>query len=131
MSVLLDTNVCIAFLGGQDRRVRDRLLALTPDDVVLCSVVKAELLYGARNSGRVEENLSRLARFFAPLRSLPFDDEAAARYGLLRAQLRRDGRSVGAHDMMIAAIALASDTTLVTRNEREFVAIAGLRVTTW
>jgi predicted nucleic acid-binding protein len=33
--------------------------------------------------------------------------------------------------MMIAAIALASDLTLVTRNEREYAAIAGLRVTTW
>jgi tRNA(fMet)-specific endonuclease VapC len=75
--------------------------------------------------------IPRLARFFAPLRSLPFDDEAAARYGLLRAQLRREGRPVGAHDMMIAAIALAADMTLVTRNEREFAVIAGLRVMTW
>jgi tRNA(fMet)-specific endonuclease VapC len=131
MNVLLDTNICIAFLSGLDRGVRDRILSLSPGEVVLCSVVKAELLYGARNSERVEENLSRLARFFAPLRSLPFDDEAAARYGLLRAQLRREGRPIGANDMMIAAIALASDLTLVTRNEREYAAIAGLRVTTW
>jgi tRNA(fMet)-specific endonuclease VapC len=75
--------------------------------------------------------LAVLERFFAPLASLPFDDDAAARYGVLRAQLRRDGRPVGGNDMMIAAIALAHDAVLVTRDDREFRAIAGLRVLSW
>lgn len=131
MTHLLDTNICVAFLGGSDRAARRRLLDLPVQSVALCSVVKAELLYGARNSGRVEHNLARLARFFAPLRSLPFDDDAADRYGVLRAQLRRECRPIGGNDMMIAAIALATDSTLVTRNEREFAAIAGLRLVTW
>src|SRR6185295_15075505 len=106
---LLDTNICIAFLNGEDEGVRDLLLGLPREQVALCSVVKAELLYGARNSGKVEHNLARLERFFEPLRSLPFDDEAAARYGSLRAQLRREGRPIGANDMLVAAIALAAD----------------------
>jgi tRNA(fMet)-specific endonuclease VapC len=128
---LLDTNVCIAFLGGADREVRSKLLALPVGDVALCSIVKAELLYGARNSARIEQNLAKLTRFFAPLRSLPFDDDAAARYGSLLAQLRRDGRPVGGNDVMIAAIALAADATLVTRNARELAAVAGLRLIPW
>ena len=128
---LLDTNICIAFLGDADREVRARLLSLPVGEVALCSVVKAELLYGARNSARIEQNLACLASFVAPLRSLPFDDEAAARYGSLRAQLKRDGHPVGGNDMMIAAIALATDATLVTRNAREFAHIAGLRLVAW
>jgi tRNA(fMet)-specific endonuclease VapC len=131
VTFLLDTNVCIAYLEGRDTRVREQLLGTAPDRVALCSIVKAELLYGARNSGRVEHNLARLAVFFASLRSLPFDDEAAARYGSLRAQVRREGRPVGANDMLIAAIALAADATLVTRDDEEMSSIAGLRVTSW
>ena len=112
MSHLLDTNICIAFLNGRDRRVRDRLLSLAPSDVSVCSVVKAELLHGARSSTRVEHNLSRLDQFFAPLASLPFDDDAAAHYGAIRSQLRARGTPLGANDLMIAAIALASDAVL-------------------
>jgi tRNA(fMet)-specific endonuclease VapC len=131
MSWLLDTNVCIAFLNGRDPAVRERLLSLAPDDVSLCSVVKSELLYGARNSARVDENLKRLRDFFAPFESLPFGDEAAEHYGVLRAQLRRAGTPVGANDMMIAAIAMTADVTLITRDQDELGRIAGLRLEQW
>jgi tRNA(fMet)-specific endonuclease VapC len=128
---LLDTNICIAYLEGADARVREQLLSSSSDDVALCSVVKAELLYGARNSARVDENLKRLEAFFVPFRSLAFDDEAAERYGEVRAQLRRLGTPIGGNDMMIAAIALTAGATLVTRNQDEFRRVAGLRVETW
>jgi len=128
---LLDTNICIAFINGSSAAVRDRLLALEPPSVRLCSVVRAELLYGARNSGRCSENLERLARFFGPFESLPFDDAAAEAYGQLRAQLRREGRLIGGNDMLIAATALAAGATLVTRNQDEFRRVPGLAVESW
>jgi tRNA(fMet)-specific endonuclease VapC len=128
---LLDTNVCVAYLNGADLGVRDRLLALSPADVLLCSVVKAELLYGARKSRRVDANLANLALFFAALESVPFDDLAAEHYGLMRAQLESIGTPIGANDMMIAATALAVGATLVTRNQREFLRVSGLAVETW
>lgn len=131
MTWLLDTNVCVAFLNGGDTNVRDHLLALSPSDVFLCSVVKAELLYGARKSARVDENLARLSAFFAAMESLPFDDAAAEHYGLLRAQLESVGTPIGANDMMIAATALAARVTLVTRNQREFARVAGLAMESW
>lgn len=130
MSALLDTNVCIAYLNGADE-VRDRISAMAPGHVCVCSVVKAELFYGARKSERVEPNLVRLRAFFAPLRSLPFDDDAAARYGVIRAQLEHDGRPMGANDLMIAAIAATHDATLVTRDTAMFDRVVGLRVETW
>jgi tRNA(fMet)-specific endonuclease VapC len=128
---LLDTDVCIAFLNGGDDSVRARLLAERSDELGLCSVVKAELNYGARNSQHVDANLRRLEQFFAPFVSLPFDDAAAARYGELRTSLRRAGTPIGGNDMMIAAIALAADAILVTRNVTEFARVPALRVETW
>jgi tRNA(fMet)-specific endonuclease VapC len=131
LSFVLDTNVCIAYLDGQDHAVRDRMLGMIPSQLKLTSVVKAELLYGARNSDRVEANLARLARFFEPFVSLPFDDAAAEWYGVIRAQLRREGTPIGANDLMIAAVARAVDGTLVTRNQDEFRRVAGLKIACW
>ena len=131
MSFLLDTNICIAFLNDSKSKVGSRLARLSPEDVKLCSVVKAELLYGARHSARVEENLGRLTRFFEVFESLAFDDIAAEHYGVIRAQLRRGGTPLGANDLMIAAIGLAADLTLVTRDQDEFRRVAGLRVEAW
>ena len=131
MTFLLDTNICIAFLNHDDARVKERLRDLRPEDVELCSVVKAELLYGARKSARVAENLRRVESFCRIFASRPFDDGAAEHYAVLRLQLQRDGTPIGANDMLIAAIALAADCTLVTRNVREFARVAGLRVDSW
>lgn len=131
MRLLLDTNICAAFLNDVDAALRDRFCAVAPTDLLLCSIVKAELLYGARNSARVGENLAHLQRFFAAFESLPFDDAAAAEYGTVRVQLRREGKPIGANDMLIASIALAHDLTVVTRNQDEFRRVARLRVEAW
>ena len=131
MSWLLDTSACIAFLRGQDEAVRQAILGREPDQLRVCSVVRAELEFGARRSNRVEDNLQRVRSFCAAMQSLPFDDEAAERYGLIRVQLEREGRTIGANDLLIAAIGLAADATLVTKNAAEFRRVAGLRVEVW
>lgn len=131
MTYLLDTNICVPLVNGSDRALREHLLSRRPDEVVLCSVVKAELFFGARNSQRAAENLDRLQRFCEAFQSLPFDDDAAHQYGALRALLRREGRPIGANDMLIASIALAAKVTLVTRNIDEFARVPQLDVIAW
>ena len=131
MKYLLDTNTCIRVLNGSNAGAIERFKQCQPGQIVLCSVVKAELLFGARRSARVEFNLSRLKTFAAPLQSLPFDDRCAHDYGLIRADLSAQGSPIGANDLMIAAIARAHDLTLVTHNSAEFSRVVGLRVEDW
>jgi tRNA(fMet)-specific endonuclease VapC len=131
MKYLLDANTCIRLLNGDDEAVMRRYTDCQPADIVLCSVVKAELAYGARRSARVEFNLKRLEYFAAPLQSLPFDDRCAHDYGLIRADLAAQGKPIGANDLMIAAIARTHDLILVTHNTGEFSRVAGLRVEDW
>ncbi|MEI6302339.1 MAG: type II toxin-antitoxin system VapC family toxin [Betaproteobacteria bacterium] len=131
MKYLLDANTCIGLLNSSDAELMRRYSARQPADLVLCSVVKAELLYGARRSARVEFNLKRLEYFAAPLQSLPFDDRCAHDYGVIRADLAAQGTPIGANDLMIAAIARAHDLILVTHNTKEFSRVAGLRVEDW
>ncbi len=131
MTYLLDTNACIGILNGTVPALVTRLAQQDVRQVRLCAVVKAELLHGARKSARVGENLTLLARFFTPFASLPFDDRAADHYGQIRADLERAGTPIGAHDLLIAAIARAHDVTLITHNLREFTRVVGLRVEDW
>ena len=127
---LLDTDIWIALARGEPGVAR-RLRSLDPAQVASCSVVRAELMFGARKSQRVAENIEGFVRLLAPFVSLSFDDFAAGHYGLIRATLERAGTPVGANDLLIASIALAHDCLLVTRNSREFERIVGLRVETW
>jgi len=131
MTWLLDTNACIHILKCTSESVIERFSQQSPRTIRLCSVVKAELLYGARKSHRVAQNLANLERFFSPLMSIGFDDSCAAEYGLLRADSSRAGTPIGANDLMIAAIARHFDLTVVTHNVGEFSRVVGLRVEDW
>jgi tRNA(fMet)-specific endonuclease VapC len=127
---LLDTNACIGFLNGKGNVIR-AFQARDPKDLYLCSIVKAELLYGAWASKRVVENLRKLEPFFEPLTSLPFDDACANYLGQLRAELKGRGQPIGGNDLMIAAIALANNLIVVTHNQKEFSKVNGLRLEDW
>lgn len=131
MSYLLDTNACIRILNGSSPRLVEALQKHPAGDVRLCSVVKAELLFGARKSLRSSENLKLLVDFFAAFESLPFDDRCAEAYGLVRAELERAGRPIGPNDLLIASIALVHGVVLVTHNLTEFSRVPGLRLEDW
>ena len=128
---LLDTSVCVALINRSDEQAAARLLEHARSSVRLCSVVKAELHFGAQNSTRLAENLQRVENFCRAFESLPFDDESARHYGIVRAQLRREGRPIGGNDLMIASIAIANSNVLVTRNVGEFSRVSGLDVERW
>jgi len=127
---LLDTNLWIALAKGEPA-LTAKLRGMDPRQIVSCSIVRAELMFGARKSQRVEANLSGFERLLQPFDSLPFDDDAAAHYGVIRADLERAGKPIGGNDMLIAGIARSRDLVLATRNIGEFSRVAGLRVDAW
>lgn len=131
MTYLLDTNVCIRYMNGRAPGVLRRLQALQPVEVVVCSVVKAELFYGAQRSHDPARSLAVQQQFLQPYHSLPFDDAAAEVAGSLRAQLAQSGTPIGPYDLQIAAIALANGCTVVTHNVREFGRVPDLAIEDW
>jgi tRNA(fMet)-specific endonuclease VapC len=131
MKYLLDTNVCIHLLNGDMPALRDRFRSHRPTELVLCSIVRAELYWGARRSRRVEANIERINAFAAPLQTVPFDDVCAEHYGIIRADLAAQGKPIGHNDTLIAAIAKAHDVVLVTHNVSDFGKVIGLRVQDW
>lgn len=128
---LLDTNTCIQFINGTSLSVRDQFRKHASSPIALCSIVKAELFYGARKSNRTDTNLQILEQFCRSFKSLPFDDRCAAEYGQIKATLAQQGLLIGPNDLLIAAIARAHDAVLVTNNTREFSRITALRLEDW
>lgn len=131
MRYLLDTNVCVVFLNGRSPSVRDRLLATPAEEIAVCSVVKAELFYGAFRSNNPKRTLNRQQAFSSRFVSLPFHDEAALLAGEIRAKLASAGTPIGSYDLQIAAISLINNLTLVTHNTREFERVDELQLEDW
>ena len=131
MIYLLDSNTCIGYLNGRAIGVLQRLQALPSEEVAVCSIVKAELFYGARRSNNPDRSIAQQQDFFNGFISLPFDDQSAVIYGQIRAQLAASGTPIGPNDLLIASIALANNLILVTHNTREFSRVEGLRLEDW
>ena len=132
MPYLPDTNVWIAVLRSNHQGIMARVTAAQRrGDTFLCSIVKAELYYGAYRSPLVAKNIGLLDGLFPLFDSLPFDDRAGDVYGKIRTDLERTGKVIGPNDMMIAAIAIANDLTVVTHNIREYSRIVGLKIEDW
>lgn len=133
MTILLDTNACIALINRRPPVVRDRarLARARGERLVVSSISLFELWFGVSKSARVQENSERLADFVSPLDILPFDEHDAYRAGQIRAALEKAGLPIGAYDYLIAAQAVHKDFLLVTANVGEFSRIEGLRWEDW
>ena len=90
-SYLLDTNVIIALFAG-DAAVQDHLAVA--DEVYVPSIAIGVLCFGARKSGRPNENLARIGEFVASNVVLSSDTQTARRYGEVKDALRREGHPI-------------------------------------
>jgi len=128
---LLDTNMCIFLKNRKPVHVLERLKAVIHKDIFISSISVAELQYGVYNSRDVEKNRTALVEFLAPFDILNFDDDDAEQFGLIRAQLRKEGKIIGPYDMLIAAQAIAKSLILITNNSDEFNRVNGLIIEDW
>jgi tRNA(fMet)-specific endonuclease VapC len=129
MSFLLDTDTCSAHMrrpaGLTHRFIQHSGRLAIP------SVVLAELYAGAYLLAEPERMLRRVAEFLPAVEIVDFDAACAEQFGKLRGVLKRKGASVSPIDLMIAAVALAHDLTVVTHNTADFAAIPDLRLADW
>lgn len=128
---LLDTNICIFIKNKKPIHVLKRLKDVIDKDVFISSISVAELQYGVYQSQNIEKNRLSLVEFLAPFDILNFDDDDAEQFGLIRAQLRKEGRIIGPYDMLIAAQAIAKNLILVTNNLDEFNRVNRLIIEDW
>jgi len=124
---LLDTNIIIALFA--DEAVVKNNLAQT-DEVFIPSPAIGELCYGARKSGRPQENLARVDELIANSTVLGCDAETARQYSEVKNKLRLKGRPLPENDIWIAALALQHGLIVVTR-DAHFQEVENLQTIAW
>ncbi|HEX4950965.1 MAG TPA: type II toxin-antitoxin system VapC family toxin [Blastocatellia bacterium] len=138
MSVyILDTNIA-DLLYRKHPMVLARLHALPPNTPVAATMITVGEALGGWLSqcrrasdglarSRAYERLREVFDFYAALKRTSFTPEAAAIFDQLKAQKIR----VGTNDLSIAAITLAVEGILVTRNKVDFERVPGLVFEDW
>lgn len=130
MSLYLpDTNAISAYMRGDDAGLVAQMQAHF-DDLRLSVIVLAERKFGVVKGGSTRYR-KRLDEMVALVPVVPFTDEDAERYAIIRHDLESKGTPIGPMDTLIAAQALRLGATLVTRNVREFRRVKGLAVENW
>jgi len=130
MRYLLDTNVVSDLVRNPQGKVAQRIRKVGEGRVCTSIIVAAELRYGAAQKGSARLS-QQLEAVLSVLEVLSFEPPADAIYATLRAGIEEAGTPIGAHDMLIAAHALALGCTIVTNNEKEFARVRDLSRENW
>ena len=132
MEFLIDTSIIIEHERGRldlNAKVRE-----ADGDFYLSVISASELLHGAHRTKDRGLRARRTAFAEAILERfpiLPIDSAVARVHSRIWAELAGAGQPIGAHDMWIAAQAVAHGLCVVTGNVREFGRVAGLIVQNW
>ncbi|MFM9852021.1 MAG: type II toxin-antitoxin system VapC family toxin [Sphingomonadaceae bacterium] len=122
MKYLLDTNIIVALTISEDENVIRRAAACDVGDMVTSSIALAEVAFGTEQGQ--PPTMAALQAFVEEVPVLDFDYKAALAYAQL--PFKR-----ASFDRLIAAHALSHELIVVTRNEKDFVDVPGLRVENW
>ncbi|MEL6338735.1 MAG: PIN domain-containing protein [Myxococcota bacterium] len=133
MGFLIDSSVFIA-TERKELDLADVLARVGDEPVAIAAITASELLHGvhrARGTKRkavrsafVEGVLSRLTVF-------EFDLRVARAHAHLWASRAAKGKPIGAHDLLIAATALAHELVVATHDARSFPTVSEIRSVVW
>jgi len=128
--IMLDTNIASYIVRDRNEVLKAHLAKVPVNRLCISVISEAELRYGIAFNPAATRMKADVEAFLNRTESLPWDSDAAERYGTLRATLRRAGTTMDGMDMLIAAHALSVGALLVT-NDAAFRQIKGLKTVDW
>jgi predicted nucleic acid-binding protein len=133
VGILIDASVPIAWERGEVDVAR-WLRGREEEPFHLSVITASELLHGVYRAASPSQRQRRAAfveAVIARFPVLPVDLPTARTHARIGAELATAGQRIGAHDLWLAAAALAHGLTLATANLREFERVEGLAVEAW
>jgi tRNA(fMet)-specific endonuclease VapC len=123
--LLLDTTFVID--AERSAEVLDELIG-DDDDVAIAAITVAELTVGVELASprRRSRRQAYVDEVLALIPVLPYDESVAFKHAHLLVAVRRAGRPRGAHDLIIAATAVASRRTVVSADRHAFDDLPGV-----
>ena len=131
MLYMLDTNICSYIIRNRPQKIREKFKEIEKNHTVaLSSIVVSELLYGATKNGS-PKLMKIVSSFIDNFIIYDYSKISAKYYADIRSNLEKQGKIIGANDLLIASHALSLKATLVTNNIKEFERIDGLILENW
>ena len=112
--VALDTNIVIDILNGKmetSEKIKEYQIIYLP--VTVCG----ELLFGAKNSSKRQQNEPKFQAFIQQCQILEIHEVIAETYAEVRKKLKDKGRPLPENDIWIAATCLANDIPLMSHDK--------------
>jgi tRNA(fMet)-specific endonuclease VapC len=125
--VLIDTSVLV------DAERNSRVLEQLPEDSrhAISVITVSELLHGVHRAAPDHVRIRRqvvVEALLEAIQQLPITSRIARLQAQIWAELQAKGEIVGAHNLWIAATALAHGLTLATANASEFKRVPALEI---
>lgn len=109
--VAIDTNIAIKLLNGDE--AIDRCLSKY-SEICLPVIVVGELIFGALNSKRAEQNLARHKKLIQKVSILEISETTANTYAKTRLILKKKGKPIPENDLWIASLCIEHKLPLIT-----------------
>lgn len=122
---VLDTNIVSHIMQGRDAALLGRLSQIPVSQAAMSSVTLAELEYGLHRKGQPARLQNAIVQVLLRVEVLAWDESVARCYGHMCHALEAQCINLSDLDMMIAAHAVATNTTLVSR-DKAFQTLAGI-----
>jgi tRNA(fMet)-specific endonuclease VapC len=122
--IIADTDVLIEFLRGRGDGAKRVALELGTRSFGTSAITAFEL----RSGGRAPRQREAIDTLLDAMTIHAFGSEEAQLAAGIRLQLEAQGQTIGMADYMIAAVCLANDAVLLTRNRKHFERIEGLKL---
>lgn len=127
MKIVLDTNVLSELMNTQgSKRVKNWVATQPREKLFITTITQAEILYGIailpdgkRSQALKETAQAMFIEDFAE-KILPFEEKAAVCFAEIAAHRKKIGRPISQADAQIAAICLANNAEIATRNVEDF-----------
>jgi predicted nucleic acid-binding protein len=124
---LIDSDILIYFLKGKQEVVQ-RLSQIPIDDLYISRINYTELLYGAYNSSKMNQNLKVIEPFLDNFKVLEFTKTSSLIFAKEKARLKKNGNIIADMDLMIASIAIENNCTLMSNNIKHFDRVHNLEL---
>ena len=120
--IYLDTSTCVGLLRGDISVSPATMRSVAPTEFGIPVVVESELLIAAAQSRDAERNTQIVRQFLLPFEKVPYDSSCR------RLHLESAGAPTGTNILVIAAMAMRHDATLLTCSPDLYRRIPGLKM---
>lgn len=130
MKYLLDTNICIYLINGNET-LKNKVKEIGVFSISVSNATLAELYFGAYNSKKIDANLKRINEFKKNITLYADNAASAEAFGRFKSKLRSEGKIIEDFDILISSIAFVNNCILVTNNPNHFERIDELKIENW